>query len=75
MNTLRFIKLKDIVINASKIVYIERKGPDYKILLDNPGLNGYIFAGSGSIESKQEIITVSTPEEIFAIEKFIKLQN
>jgi hypothetical protein len=49
----RFLKLTQLVINTSKIGTIEKKQNKYYVnLLEGTSLSGFLFFGSGILETK-----------------------
>lgn len=49
---MRFIKLSNMIINASKIVSIEKSPDKYKIIMGHQELSGLLLVGSGFISSQ-----------------------
>jgi len=54
----RFIKLTNIIINTSSIIKINILPTKYTMFMSNNYLEGFIFLGSGSIESNSNTIDV-----------------
>ena len=74
MNTLRFIKLSKVCINASKIVSIETKESQFKIIMGCQEISSLLLVGSGHISSElcyYNICKKKEPSDYHIIEKFI----
>ncbi len=72
MSSLRFIKFSNIVINASKITYIQTIKDGYRIVLDSPPkVNGDFYWGAGELRTEKEYIDISSESGRKAVEEFI----
>lgn len=71
---MRFIKLSNLFINASKIVSIEKTSDKYKIIMCHQEVSSWFIAGSGYISSElceYDIHKKSDSEDYKRIEQFI----
>ena len=71
---MKFIKLSNLCINASKIVSIERKSDAFKIIMGCQEMSSLILLGSGHLSSElcyYNICKKKEPNDYSVIEKFI----
>lgn len=59
----RFIKLTNLVINTNAIKYISSKENVFYITLKSSDFSGFLFAGSGTIGTDNDIIKVSNVQD------------
>ena len=65
-------KFSNIVINASKITYIQTIKDGYRIVLDSPPkVNGDFYWGAGELRTEKEYIDISSESGRKAVEEFI----
>jgi hypothetical protein len=68
-----FLKLSNIIINTSKIIWIRKKPSNaYKILLSWRDISGSMFMSSGDLKTEYYHIDVSESDDIKALETFIE---
>lgn len=71
---MRFIKLSNVCINASKIVSIERKESQFKIIMGCQEISSLFLVGSGHLSSElchYNICKTLNPGDYSVVEKFI----
>lgn len=71
---MRFIKLSNVCINASKIVSIERKESQFKIIMGCQEISSLFLVGSGHLTSElcyYNICKKKEPGDYSVVEKFI----
>lgn len=71
---MRFIKLSNVCINASKIVSIERKESQFKIIMGCQEMSSLFLVGSGHLTSELCYYTIckkKEPGDYSVVEKFI----
>jgi len=74
MSALRFIKLSNVCINASKIVSIERNQGQFKIIMGCQEISSLLLVGSGHLSSElcyYNICKKTKPSDYSVVEKFI----
>ena len=71
---LRFIKLSNVYINASKIVSIEKNPDSFRIIMGHQELSSLMFMGSGHVSSElcEYLIHKNQQHDFKAVEDFIK---
>ena len=70
----QFIKLTNTIINTAYIIKINSFPTKYTMFMSNKYLEGFIFLGSGSIESNNKIIEVcknKDPTDYKIVKKWI----
>jgi len=71
----RFIKLKNLVINTTKISKIQTFPNKYYLHMDGDNLKGWLFYGSGVITANNDVIEIcknTNPGDYQIIEKWIR---
>lgn len=74
MNTLRFIKLSNVCINASKIVSIEKNPDSFRIIMGHQEISSLMLMGSGHVSSQlcEYLVNKKDLYDFKAVEEFIK---
>ena len=73
MSALRFIKLSNVCINASKIVSIEKNPDSFRIIMGHQELSALMLMGSGHVSSELcEYLVFKNTQDFKAVEQFIK---
>jgi len=72
--SLRFIKLSNVCINASRIVSIEKNPDSFRIIMGHQELSALMFMGSGHVSSElcEYLIHRRDLHDFKAVEEFIK---
>lgn len=71
----RFLKLSNLVINTSKIIYVRKYETVYHIHMDNLDFRGFYFYIFGSISTTDNLITVcqkEKPDDYNIVSKWIE---
>jgi len=73
MSALRFIKLSNVCINASRIVSIEKNPDSFRIIMGHQEISSLMLMGSGHVSSQLcEYLVNKNTQDFKAVEEFIK---